>query len=116
MKLLISFILLANSTLCFGQDDYIQVSAINNNILRVSNLQESTKSFKVHERVLLIQMENNGAPGGLVKKTSNSEVARKYIVVTITDVEYNDGAVSAIKVSRCLQNEFIIGSNASVHL
>jgi len=122
MKTCITLLILCKCTLSFSQQNvYASIGAINNNILTVKNLNESYRSFNVNEKVIILQVENKAVAG---RKTDTSskvapstqQVVRKYMVVTVTDIERTEGAVTSIKISRNLQNAFYINSDTSVQL
>ena len=114
------FVLLLNLTrLCNAQEDgYASVSAIHNNVLVLNNCSDESGSFKVNQKIIVIQKEN--APQVMQvsnnsgKSAASKEVARKYVVLTITEVERTDKLVTAIKVSRDLQHSFTINNSAAV--
>jgi hypothetical protein len=119
MKPLLLVLLLNLTQLCTAQEEgYASVSAINNNVLVLNNCSDESGSFKVNQKIIVIQKEN----ASQVMQVSNSssktggskEVARKYVVLTITEVERTDKLVTAIKVSRDLQHSFTINGSAAV--
>ena len=106
------FVLLLNLTqLCNAQEEgYASVSSINHNILVLNNCVDEVQSFKVNQKIIVIQKENASLVQLSNKNNSQKSVARKYVVLTITEVERNDNVVTSIKVSRDLQNSFLINT------
>ena len=106
------FVLLLNLTqLCNAQEEgYASVSSINHNILVLNNCVDEVQSFKVNQKIIVIQKENASLVQVSNKNSSQKSVARKYVVLTITEVERNDNVVTSIKVSRDLQNSFLINT------
>ena len=112
------FVLLLNLTqLCNAQEEgYATVSAINNNILVLNNCIDEHGTFKVNQKIIVIQNENTNEVVQVSNKTNSvkKSVARKYVVLTITEVERNEKVVTSIKVSRDIQHSFYINNAAGV--
>ena len=121
MKTFITLLILCKCAFSFGQQNvYASIGAIHNNVLTVKNLNETYRSFNVNEKVIILQVENK-AVAGRVSDTSSkvspsTQVLRKYMVVTVTDIERSGNAVTSIKISRNLQSSFYINSDTSVQL
>jgi hypothetical protein len=111
MKPLIFVLLLNLTQLCNAQEEgYASVSSINHNILVLNNCVDEYQSFKVNQKIIVIQKESASVIQINKKSTGQTAVARKYVVLTITEVERSDNVVTSIKVSRDLQNSFLINN------
>jgi hypothetical protein len=110
MKPLIFVLVLNLTQLCNAQEEgYASVSAINHNVLVLNNCIDEVQSFKVNQKIIVIQKENASIIQA-TKANGQKSVARKYVVLTITEVERNDNVVTSIKVSRDLQNSFLVNN------
>lgn len=121
MKTVLIVILLNNCLPTLAQEEgSATVSSIINNVLYLNNCTDKQGSFKVNQKIIVVQKEagsiilNAGAVA--TKNLPNKQVARKYVVLTITDVERSENIVTAIRVSRDIQNSFVINSNAAVNV
>jgi hypothetical protein len=119
MKPFIIFLMLSLPALAFSQEEgYATVTAINNNTLILNNCIDTGGSFKVNQKVIIIQKEGAATATNVNavsnKASASKQVARKYVVLTITDVEKSDNVVTAIKVSRDLQSSFTVNNYAAV--
>ena len=111
MKPLIFALLLNLTQLCNAQEEgYASVSAINHNILVLNNCIDEVQSFKVNQKIIVIQKESASVIQVNKKANTQTSVARKYVVLTITEVERNENVVTSIKVSRDLQNSFLVNN------
>lgn len=116
----LAIVILLNITLSVvaQEEGYAVVSSINNNVLMLNNCTDTNGSFQVNQKVIIIQKES----GSIVMNTNavankniaQKLVARKFVVLTITEVERSENGVTSIKVSRDLQNSFIINNMAAV--
>src|SRR4051812_21138705 len=95
---------------CKSQESgIIQVSSINQDVLVLNNYRESEGSLRMYEKIMIVQTENSNVQQ-VVNKNGNGggePVARKYVVVTITDLERADGVIKWIRISSNLQNSFV---------
>jgi hypothetical protein len=118
MKVCLLTFYLFLSCSCIAQDNgYVPVAAISHNKLLIDHYRETEASFKVYQKILIIQTEKQAENAAADSTFSNAQ-PKKYVVVTITDVERSEpgGTVTAIKISRNLQDSFHINNQASVHL
>ena len=120
MKICFTLICLLFCCSCVAQQNgYVPVTAISQNKLLIDHYKETEASFKVYEKILIIQTEKTADN---IKSDSASTAAttraKKYIVVTITEVERSEteGTVTALIISRNIQDTFLINNEASVHL
>ena len=111
MKPLIFVLLLNLTQLCSAQEEgYASVSSISHNILILNNCVDEYQSFKVNQKIMVVQKESASTIQVNKKSNAQAAVARKYVVLTITEVERNDNVVTSIRVSRDLQNSFLINN------
>ena len=118
MKVCLLSVCLFVSCSCLAQHNgYVPVTAINHNRLVIDNYKETEARFKVYQKILIIQTEK-GSETLPADSTASGSRPKKYVVVTITEVERSEteGTVTAIKISRNLQDSFKINNQASVHL
>src|SRR5688500_7007097 len=119
MKPLLILLILNLTQLCNAQEDgYASVSAINNNVLVLNNCSDESGSFKVNQKIIIIQKENASqviqVSNNADKNNGSKTVARKYVEITITEVERTAKLFTAIKVSRDLQHSFTLNNTNTV--
>jgi hypothetical protein len=117
ISLIIFFFLFSLS--CMSQESgIIPVASINNDILILNNYRETEGALRMYEKVLIVQMETNMLQQVGVKGAAGDagSVPKKYVVVTITEVERSEGVIKSIRVSSSLQNTFVISNNSSIHV
>ena len=121
MKPLFILLLFIQPVLCTAQAEAsAAVTAINNNILMLENCIDAEGQFKVNQKIIIVQKEGASSIVHTVANTNKSatgkQVPKKYLVLTITEVERNDNTVTSIKVSRDLQNSFIVNNFSTVDI